>query len=240
MKARGEILARLLAAALLLGVILAIGVARWLDRRGVVEVHAAMPENGGWSPDGLSVEAGQPLRLRLVSDDVLHSFAVGQSDWPVLDLKPGQPVEASLVFERPGKYVFYCTRWCGANHWRMRGTIEVSGPANQRITQPWPLYVALSLDIDAEHHAEVVPEGRPSAARGAALEAALPPWSLSARSLPPLHRRPESCPGSHRNPTSPYSPPGGPDRPPGSGAAASVARPPTAPGSPVPPAARHP
>ena len=28
---------------------------------------------------------------------------------------------------QPGTYTFYCTRWCGLNHWRMRGTIEVAG-----------------------------------------------------------------------------------------------------------------
>jgi mono/diheme cytochrome c family protein len=123
--------------------------------------------------DALSVEAGQPLSLRLVSDDVVHGFAIGQSDQPALELYPGQPVETIMVFDEPGKYVYYCTRWCGPNHWRMRGTIEVGGPG-ERAVQPPPLYVTLGLDIDAEHHAEVLPEGAPSAARGAALGVELP------------------------------------------------------------------
>ena len=36
--------------------------------------------------------------------------------------------DITLTFDKPGIYTFFCTRWCGVNHWRMRGTIEVSGP----------------------------------------------------------------------------------------------------------------
>ena len=171
---RAESLARLLAAMLVLGLVLAVGVVRWLGQRDVIEVHAAMPEDGGWQPDGLRVAVGQPLHLRLVSDDVQHGFAIGQSDQPALELKPGQPVETTLIFDQPGKYVFYCTHWCGLNHWRMRGTIEVAGPQDEKPIQPPPLYVALGLDIDAEHHARTVPDQQPSSARGAALVARMP------------------------------------------------------------------
>jgi cytochrome c oxidase subunit 2 len=179
-KNRSESLARTLAALLVLGMVLAVGTVRWFSQRGVIEVHAAMPEDGGWQPDGLRVEAGQPLHLRLVSDDVKHGFAIGQSDQPALELEPGQPVETTLVFDQPGKYVFYCTRWCGLNHWRMRGTIEVIGSeAEKPPSLPPPLYVTLGLDIDAEHHAEAIPEQKPSIVRGAALDVRMPPEYLS-------------------------------------------------------------
>jgi len=143
-----------------------------------VEIHASMPEQGGWSLDSLSINAGQPLRLRLVSDDVLHSFKIGQSDKPAIDLLPGKTVEASLTFEQPGKYTFYCTRWCGPNHWRMRGTIEVlqtpGAPASIAEQNESTLYVSLGLDIDAPHPAQMTPQKMPSAARGAALGVDLP------------------------------------------------------------------
>ncbi len=73
------------------------------------------------------------------------------------------------MFDQPGKYTFYCTRWCGPNHWRMRGTIEVTGTATDTMTTTPPLYVTLNLDLDAPHPSEVVPLQKPSAARGAAL-----------------------------------------------------------------------
>jgi cytochrome c oxidase subunit 2 len=174
MKLFNERGARLFLLMVVMGLILVVVAVRWLDTRQVVEVHAAMPEKGGWSPENLAVEVGEPLQLRLVSDDVLHGFAIGQQDDSEIELKPGQPVETTLVFDRPGKYVYYCTRWCGVNHWRMRGTIEVSGPAENKKLQSPPLYVTLGLDLDVEHHADNTPQQTPSAGRGAALAANIP------------------------------------------------------------------
>ena len=127
--------------------------------RQTVEIHARMAENGGWTPGDLTIRAGEPLHLRLVSDDVVHSFAIGQSGQPPVDLMPGKPVETTLIFDTPGKYTYYCTRWCGINHWRMRGTIQVlpreGATALPAVTAQPPLYVVLGLDIDAAHLADV-------------------------------------------------------------------------------------
>lgn len=135
-------------------------------------LRARMPEQGGWNPSSFSATVGKPLRLRLTSDDVTHSFAVGQTDWPVVDVYPGEVTEVTLTFEHPGKYVFYCTRWCGPNHWRMRGSIEVASaeglPAEPAVEDRAPLYLDLNLDIDAPHPASAIPLAKPSAARGAA------------------------------------------------------------------------
>jgi mono/diheme cytochrome c family protein len=70
-------------------------------------------------------------------------------------------------------YVYYCTRWCGVNHWRMRGTIEVTG-AEDPEPETQPLFVQLGLDLDAPHLAGIVPDEKPSAARGQALGLSLP------------------------------------------------------------------
>ena len=92
-------------------------------------------------PESLTAEVGKPLHLRLTSDDVTHGFAVGQSSLPPVDVKPGEITELTLTFDKPGKYTFYCTRWCSVNHWRMRGTIEVRGTNNsaQEAGQTTPL-----------------------------------------------------------------------------------------------------
>ena len=90
-------------------------------------VHARMAESGGWGPDVLHARAGVPLLVRLTSDDVVHGFAVGQSDAPPVDVLPGKVSQTWVEFDQPGTYTFYCTRWCGPNHWRMRGVIEVEG-----------------------------------------------------------------------------------------------------------------
>lgn len=178
---RSERIARGFVIGLLLGLVLMVLLSRWqVTTSQGIEIHARMPEAGGWSPTDLKATVGEPLQLRLVSDDVLHGFAIGQSDDPAIDLPPGKVVETTLTFVRPGKYTFYCTRWCGPDHWRMRGTIEVSASESaggEDAPEDWgnpPLYMTLGLDIDAPHPAASVPGVRPSAVRGAALDVDVP------------------------------------------------------------------
>lgn len=145
----------------------------------VIEIHARMPENGGWSLETIQARVGQPIKLRLTSDDVVHGLSIGQSDQAEVVIKPGEWSETTLVFDQPGRYIYYCTRWCGKNHWRMRGTIEVSGPGPTETQSAQPLYVQLGLDIDAPHHAQVVPAEPPSVENGAALASRLPEYALT-------------------------------------------------------------
>src|SRR3990172_3342685 len=170
---RREWLARILAIVLVAAAI-AIPLVAWRFHSKNVVIHARMAETGGWTPENLTAEVGKPLRIFLTSDDVTHSFAIGQSDQPAVDVKPGEMTDVTLTFDQPGKYTFYCTRWCSVNHWRMRGTIEVTGPEIVKEPVKPPLYVTLGLDIDAKHHAEVVPEQMPSAARGTKLGVSIP------------------------------------------------------------------
>ena len=170
---RKERLARLIVIVLVAAAI-ALPVGAWWVRSRAVVIHARMAESGGWTPENLTAEVGRPQHLRLTSDDVMHGFAVGQSDQPAVDVLPGEISEVTLTFDRPGKYTFYCTRWCSVNHWRMRGTIEVTGPETTAEAVKPPLYVTLGMDIDAEHHAEVIPNQMPSVARGAKLGVSIP------------------------------------------------------------------
>jgi mono/diheme cytochrome c family protein/plastocyanin len=137
-------------------------------------IHAHIAEDGGWSPDVLRAEVGKPLHLKLTSDDVMHGFAVGQMDMEGVDVEPGKVTNITLTFDKPGIYTFFCTRWCGLNHWRMRGTIEVSGSPSEPEPAAVPLYVTLNLDIDAPHDASSVPNIQPSAVRGQELATDLP------------------------------------------------------------------
>ncbi len=160
-------------------VLAAAAVPLWFWNRTML-IHARTADNGGWSPDVLVARVGEPLHLRLTSDDVTHGFAVGQMDMQPVDIEPGKVQEVTLTFEKPGTYTFYCTRWCGISHWRMRGTIEVSdgAPVTPEPASK-PLYVTLGLNIDAVHPAPVTPAVPPSATRGSAVAAILAPRVLN-------------------------------------------------------------
>jgi mono/diheme cytochrome c family protein len=167
---RSELLTRIIIVAAVLG---AVGLPLLFWARTPL-IHARIPEAGGWNPDLLLAKVGVPLHLRLISDDVMHGFAVGQMDMESVDVLPGKVTDLTILFDKPGTYTFYCTRWCGVNHWRMRGTIEVGGPGSTHELASAPLYVTLGLDIDAPHDSPSVPTQRPSALRGQQLTADQP------------------------------------------------------------------
>lgn len=175
---RAETRARLLVALLLLAVLAGAGIALSLPGQAPL-LHGRIAESGGWLPDNLKAEVGKPLTLRLTSDDVVHGFAVGQMEMAPVDILPGEISEVTLTFDKPGRYTFYCTRWCSINHWRMRGVIEVSDPQGLAPAEPQalepPLYLSLGLDIDAPRQVEApLPGEKPVAEQGKALGAGLP------------------------------------------------------------------
>ncbi len=142
----------------------------------IVNIVARAPEQGGFSPDRIALQAGEPVRLRISSPDVVHGFAIPGLDVDVDEILPGNVVEVDVTPTQPGRYAFACTRWCSMDHWRMRGVIEVIGDSSQpAATAEPPLYQRLGIDIDARRHAaEVTPAAQPSVAAGAALNARLP------------------------------------------------------------------
>ena len=165
---RAEILSRI---SIIAGIFLAVGVPLFFWS-GTPLIHARMAEGGGWSPDVIQANVNEPLHLRITSDDVIHGFAVGQMKMEGVDILPGKVTDVTLTFDKPGIYTFFCTRWCGLNHWRMRGTIEVEGASDiipvgdpPEAGTP-PLYVSLDLNLDAPHDAPAIPNSQPSAIKG--------------------------------------------------------------------------
>lgn len=143
-----------------------------LHQPGVVDLHARMPENGGWSQEAIRGQVNVPMVIRLTSDDVVHGFAVGKKYLPDVEVFPGKYSQTELVFDQPGEYTFYCTRWCGANHWRMRGKIIIDGPApGPRPTLKPPDFITLNLDLDVPHLAQILPSVKPSAEWPVAVDA---------------------------------------------------------------------
>ena len=74
---KAERFALLFVIVLVIGLPLAAVLAR--SNSDAIEIHGTIADNGGWTPSDLTAQVGQPLHLRLTSDDVVHGFAVGQS-----------------------------------------------------------------------------------------------------------------------------------------------------------------
>jgi mono/diheme cytochrome c family protein len=155
------------------------------DELRVIYLDARLPEKGGWLPESIRIQAGERVKLRISSPDVVHSFAIGRTDVGPIDVIPGKVAEIEFQLDEPGAYTFFCTRWCSTNHWRMRGTLEVlaqDGTMPVPVREPAP-YLALGINLDEGHgdastaHASgdsILPPAPPSAAAGAALGLAAP------------------------------------------------------------------
>jgi cytochrome c oxidase subunit 2 len=78
--------------------------------------------------DALHVPVGTPIRLILVSEDVIHSFFV-----PAFRIKqdvlPGRYTELTFTATRAGEYRFFCAQYCGLSHASMLGKVVALEPA---------------------------------------------------------------------------------------------------------------
>lgn len=73
------------------------------------------------------VPVGTPVRLRLTSADVIHSFWV-PAVMPKLDLLPGHTNETWLQVDRPGTFRGQCAEYCGVQHAHMAFSVVAENP----------------------------------------------------------------------------------------------------------------
>ncbi len=77
----------------------------------------------------LHVPVGQPVRLTLASEDVIHSFFVPAFRFK-RDVVPGRFSTAWFEAVKPGKYHLFCAEFCGTRHSNMIGWIYAMKPAD--------------------------------------------------------------------------------------------------------------
>lgn len=77
----------------------------------------------------LHVPLGQPVRLTMTSQDVIHSFYV-----PAFRIKqdvlPGVYTREWFTATKLGRFPLFCTQYCGLDHSKMRGEVVVMRPAD--------------------------------------------------------------------------------------------------------------
>ena len=96
-------------------------------QRRVVRVSA---ERFAFTPSRIVVDAGEEIEMRVSSDDTAHGFRIAGTSVNVVIPKRGRgEVSVSFRAPEPGRYVFECTRMCGAGHHFMRGELLVRNPS---------------------------------------------------------------------------------------------------------------
>jgi cytochrome c oxidase subunit 2 len=80
--------------------------------------------DGGREIDELHVPVGQPVKLTMASEDVIHSFYI-----PAFrvkhDVVPGHYDTLWFTATKPGRYHLFCTEYCGNGHASMVGWVDV-------------------------------------------------------------------------------------------------------------------
>ncbi len=75
----------------------------------------------------MHVPVNQPIRVRLASEDVIHSFYI-----PAFRVKqdavPGRYTSVWFQATKPGTYHLFCAEYCGTEHSRMIGSVVVMEP----------------------------------------------------------------------------------------------------------------
>jgi cytochrome c oxidase subunit 2 len=80
--------------------------------------EAVYPESGAVTANEIHIPVGVPVRLRLTTDDVIHSFWVPQLQAKT-DMVPGKTNEMWLQADEPGRYRGQCAEFCGLQHANM-------------------------------------------------------------------------------------------------------------------------
>ncbi len=87
--------------------------------------------NGQREINELHVPVGRPVKLTMISEDVIHDLFV-----PAFRIKrdvlPGRYTAVWFQATQPGRYRLFCAQYCGTEHSLMTGWVDVMKPADFR------------------------------------------------------------------------------------------------------------
>jgi len=87
----------------------------------VIEIKAKRYE---FAPSTITLKKGQPVILRLTSDDRTHGFFLKPLNIDA-DIKPGQATDVAVTPDTAGEYQIICDHYCGTGHGNMKMTLTV-------------------------------------------------------------------------------------------------------------------
>jgi len=107
-------------------------------------------DNGVDSPE-LHVPVGEPVSLRMQSQDVIHSLFIPHFRLKA-DVVPGRYTRTWFVATEPGTYDLYCAEYCGRGHSAMASQVVVHPPGE---FQAW-----LDKELELQQSLPPVERGR--------------------------------------------------------------------------------
>lgn len=78
-----------------------------------------------FSPNVITVNRGDTVRLHITAQDVAHGIAIPEFGVNVY-LPVGKTVDAEFVADQPGEFPFRCNVFCGDGHQGMTGKVVVN------------------------------------------------------------------------------------------------------------------
>ena len=94
-------------------------------RPGEILLVARTFERGGWSPPEIRVKKGQKVKLRILAEDVSHSFQLMHLGIDTGPIFTGTTKVVEFVPERVGTFPFYCNTRCSTRHENLMGLLVV-------------------------------------------------------------------------------------------------------------------
>lgn len=77
-----------------------------------------------FSPSQITLKKGEPVTLRLTSEDVKHGFFSKALQLDA-ELVPGKTTEVTITPQAAGTFTTICDTFCGSGHGNMKMTITV-------------------------------------------------------------------------------------------------------------------
>jgi len=109
--------------------------------------------NGVRELNELHVPVGEPIRLVMTSQDVIHSIFVPEFRMKQ-DVLPGRYTYTWFQATRPGVYHLFCTQYCGLDHAKMSGKVVVLSK------EDYEQWLSTGLDHATLRGADKVSRGR--------------------------------------------------------------------------------
>jgi heme/copper-type cytochrome/quinol oxidase subunit 2 len=82
-------------------------------------------ERGGWSPPEIRVKKGHKVRIRILAEDVTHSFQLMHLGIDTGPIFTGTTKVVEFTPNQVGKFPFYCNTRCSARHENLMGLLIV-------------------------------------------------------------------------------------------------------------------